>query len=169
MPWPCWDKKWSVLGWGNTISLPVSVLLLPFEESVFTGARRVSQASWGPSLPQSCICLPCECSNNRQAPCQGMVYYGKESLLLLLDIFNPKRERSQHFLSLSRTIYQHPVLHSCKFHMYPITFKNDQIYFSLKQFLKLIFLSYTGWFGWFLLFNCWRLLKNKVRNIYEWI
>lgn len=36
----------SVLGWGNTISLPVSVFL--FEENAFTEARMVLQVSWGP-------------------------------------------------------------------------------------------------------------------------
>lgn len=152
MAWPCWGKKWICVGmmqqyFPSCFCTPVPIWRKCIHRSqndvtVLLRTQPASKLFW-----HVLFCLPCWCSNNKQAPCEGMLYYDKESLLLLIYIFNPKRGRSEHLLSLSGKIYQHPVPHSCKFYMYPITYKNDQMYFFPKGIFKTFFLSYRGWCG----------------------
>lgn len=64
---------------------------------------------WRPAEDPTCLKTTFICpvgTGTLAGPMWGMVYCGRACLLLLLDIFNPRRPRSENFLSLSRKTYQ---------------------------------------------------------------
>lgn len=169
MPWPCWDKKW--ICWDEATPFPFLILY-----SCSYLKEMHSQE------PEGCY-RPAEDSACRKAAfvCHGgagtisvrgwFVMTRRVSCSYLTFLTLKGQDQNIFFLCLGRYTNTCPTYVLHKFHMYPIIYKNDQIYFFPKQCLKLIFHSYRGWLEFF--FCCClivggfsNLLMGIIKNIF---